>query len=256
MSLSEEDRLLLEAAEAIGRQERATPPREAARDSTPSMRMFEVPQWVKDLPQPTAEEVAEAERSAAECEAAEIAAAVERRRARFAAGVPEGYRWALGDAPFLPRARVGVEGWVEKAIQAARLRQVVLMGPAGSGKTSLAVRMLRCWYDDPSARGWMLFVGAHALGTARIQHKAGAGEAPLIDSALRASLLVLDDLGAERDTANNAVPDVVFERHAENRPIWVTTGLTREQISARYGAGIARRLFERARVIKLGKVTT
>ena len=65
-------------------------------------------------------------------------------------------------------------------------------------------------------------------------------------------MVLLDDIGSERDTAANALPDVVFERHAEDRPLWVTTGLSKEQLVARYGEGIVGRLFERSSVIRMG----
>jgi hypothetical protein len=56
----------------------------------------------------------------------------------------------------------------------------------------------------------------------------------------------------ERDSAGNAVPDVIFARHANDLPLWVTTGLTRPQLVTRYGTGIVGRLFERAMVIQVG----
>ncbi len=64
-------------------------------------------------------------------------------------------------------------------------------------------------------------------------------------------LVLVDDVGSERDMAGNAVPDVIFVRHAEDRALWVTTGLTRAQLATRYGPGIVRRLLERARVIQV-----
>jgi acetyl-CoA acetyltransferase len=54
--------------------------------------------------------------------------------------------------------------------------------------------------------------------------------------------VLLDDLGSERDHTTSAVPDVIFERHAEDRPIWVTMGLTREQLVTRYGLGVVARM--------------
>jgi ATP-dependent exoDNAse (exonuclease V) beta subunit len=87
---------------------------------------------------------------------------------------------------------------------------------------------------------------------ARIQHPAGHGEPDVVDDAMKFPLALIDDLGSERDTAANAVPDVIFARHAEDLPLWVTTGLTRAQLRGRYGAGIVGRLFERATVIPVG----
>jgi hypothetical protein len=38
----------------------------------------------------------------------------------------------------------------------------------------------------------------------------------------------------------SAVPDVIFERHAENRPTWVTTALTRDQLVKAMARGSSR----------------
>ena len=70
-----------------------------------------------------------------------------------------------------------------------------------------------------------------------------------IRTATSADLLVLDDLGTERNIPSNPVPDIIFERHAEGRATWVTTWMTRLQLAERYGDGVARRVFERAVVI-------
>jgi hypothetical protein len=69
---------------------------------------------------------------------------------------------------------------------------------------------------------------------------------------MRAPLVLLDDIGSERDFPTNPIPDVIFERHAQDLPTWATTGLTRDPLVARYGAGVVARLFERARVIHVG----
>ena len=50
----------------------------------------------------------------------------------------------------------------------------------------------------------------------------------------------------------NAVPDVLFERHAEGRPTWLTTAMTREAMAERYGDGLARRVYEGAKIIDCG----
>lgn len=72
---------------------------------------------------------------------------------------------------------------------------------------------------------------------------------------MKAPLVLIEDLGSDRDGATNPIADVIFERHAQDRPTWVTTRLTRGLLVARYGAGVVARLFERARVIHLGAKT-
>ena len=39
-----------------------------------------------------------------------------------------------------------------------------------------------------------------------------------------------------------------------DRPTWVTTGLTREQLVKRYGTGMVARVFDKATVIRLGEL--
>jgi hypothetical protein len=124
---------------------------------------------------------------------------------------------------------------------------ITLVGQAGSGKTSLLVALVRA---AATTGRRCLFVPAYRLGQARIQHLAGHGEAPDVLEAQRIEILALDDLGAERDTSVNPIADVIFERHNENRATWVTTGLTEAQLRGRYGAGVVRRLFDGAVVIR------
>jgi DNA replication protein DnaC len=169
--------------------------------------------------------------------------------ARLLRTVPPAYRWARFDAPEMA-ARVGSA--LGRARERALWRQprIVFTGRAGTGKTSLAVACLRQWVDERAAPA--VFAHAYALATARLQHPAGHGEPEVVERAMTAPLTLLDDLGSERDSAGSAAPEVVFVRHAENRPLWVTTGLTRPQLVARYGEGIVRRLFERATIVSLG----
>jgi DNA replication protein DnaC len=175
----------------------------------------------------------------------------EQRRAALSAlekTIPASYRWSRFSAPEL-RPRVPAPA-LAFAQDAWRHDRVCLMGASRAGKTSLAVAMLRRWASHASRPA--AFVHAYRLGVARILHPAGHGEPELVDSAMRAPLVLIDDLGGERDHAHSAIPDVLVERHAENRPTWVTTGLTREQLVKRYGQGIVARVFERATMIGVG----
>ena len=116
------------------------------------------------------------------------------------------------------------------------------------GKTSLACALLRAW-EARYPRRRAVLVPAWKLGVARAQHGVGQGEAPEVEHAFTAGLCVIDDLGSERNTAMNAVPDVIFARALEGRPTWVTTWMTPEAVTQRYGDGIARRLFEAGRAV-------
>lgn len=176
----------------------------------------------------------------------------ETRIRAFEKTLPKAYAWARFDAPELAERVTSASGdAIQKAKFLVTSPRVVLVGPPGSGKTSLGVAMLRAWYASTSRSA--RFVHAHRLGIARIQHHAGSGEASEVDVAMRAEMVLLDDVGGERITATNALPDVVYERHAEGRALWATTALTMDQLTERYGGGIARRLFEGATVIRLGR---
>jgi hypothetical protein len=170
------------------------------------------------------------------------------RQCRSGAFNPSDLSVATLDAKELPdRVSVPAIGIGKTACFEPR---VCLMGSTRAGKTSLAVAMLRAWVAKYERIA--LFVPAHRLGVARIQHAAGHGEAALVETAMQAPLVLLDDLGSERDFPTSPIADVIFERHAQGLPTWMTTGLTREPLVTRYGAGVVARLFERARVIHVG----
>lgn len=179
--------------------------------------------------------------------------AAPRESPRDNATIPPAFRWATLAAPEL-RRRVAREGAIAEAQAALGSAGLVFDGPSGSGKTSLACALLRAW-EARHPRRPAVFVPAWKLDVARAQHGLGHGEAPEVEQTFAAGLCVLDDLGSERNTAMNAVPDVIYARALEGRPTWVTTWMTPEAVTQRYGDGVARRLFEagRAVVIACGK---
>lgn len=193
-----------------------------------------------------------------ECSQLAERAALE-READDARGIPQRYRWAKLDAPELvTRAHVVPCRWYDDATSCASrlvsssMIAALLLGPAGSGKTSLAVAASR------AVRG-AFFVKAEALERARIEHRAGDADSPLVLRAKRAPLLILDDLGQDKPSSISAVEAVILARHDAELRTWVTTGLdaaspvgTYPALESRYGAGVVRRLTERgvARVIR------
>jgi DNA replication protein DnaC len=163
--------------------------------------------------------------------------------------LPQAYKWARFHVPELT-ARIGPAAARAEHDAIWRHPKLVFAGTSGAGKTSLAVACLRRWVRQEARPA--VFVHAYALGAARIQHAAGHGEPEIVDRAMKCPMVLLDDLGGEREMAGSAVPDVIFVRHAADRPLWVTTGFTHGQLVKRYGTGIVRRLTERAKVIQLG----
>lgn len=187
----------------------------------------------------------EVARNRADTEAKEIAA----RLAAVEEQIPVRYRWATVNSPEL-RRRVVPEQAIARAVAAAGASSLVLLGPAGSGKTSLACAVLRA---EASRRG--IYAGtyttAFALAKARQEHKLGDGEAPIIERACKARLLLLDELGAELGR-NTAVQEVFCARHDAELPTIYTSGQSVEELIQRYGDMVARRLLQGATVIHLG----
>jgi hypothetical protein len=171
-----------------------------------------------------------------------------RSSASLERSIPATYRWCHLGAPELSERVYGPAVGIGK--NACHQARVCLIGTSRAGKTSLAVAMLRAWVTKYERSA--VFVPAHRLGVARLQHAAGHGEPELVATAMRAPLVLLDDVGSERDFPTNPIPDVIFERHAQDLPTWVTTGLTRDALVTRYGAGVVARMFERATVIHVG----
>jgi len=204
-----------------------------------------IPDWFRrvfgEMPAPTADMDAE-----------EQAHFRERRHEALrsvARSIPPVYRWSSFVAPELAE-RIATPGAIDDGRRICLAPRVGLMGPSRAGKTSLAVAMLRRWVSEHGRAAE--FISVHQLGYARIQHAAGHGEPDIVERAMKAPLALLDDIGVERDTGMNPLPDIVFERHGAERPTWFTTGLTREQLIARYGTGTVSRLFDQTKVLRLG----
>jgi DNA replication protein DnaC len=182
-----------------------------------------------------------------DCERIAIATAdAVRNRDRALATIPRRFDWANTRSPELAervKCKQPLSAVVERALASTR---VVFAGPSGSGKTSLACACLR----ERVPHGE--FISATSLGTARIQHSAGDGEAALVERAMTVPLLLLDEVGGEMKTATNAVRDVVFARYDADLPTWITTGFKLSELAAMYGDGASRRLTEGVFIVRLG----
>ncbi len=143
-------------------------------------------------------------------------------------------------------------------------RPVLLLGPAGSGKTTLACALLL----ELHAAGVALDAPGPVVGLAqrarflladtlaRATDEAALGGLPAaVEDALGASVLVLDELGAEPDSLRSHVGRVVHQRHGATCPTIATSGFPLPKLRARYGTGIERRLVEGAVVIALGDLS-
>lgn len=203
------------------------------------------------------------------CTACETAAVLAAQLAPTRESVPPHFRWAFdgGGALLAERVRLS-NSWVRAAIERPPTGHMVLVGSTGMGKTSLAVAMLDAWVRAaPSTRHGAMFLETGWLSRARARHKLGQDEAPLVEQAMTAPLLVLDDLGGggEREDRDGCIADVVWTRTNHDRPLWVTTGLAAEgttdderlrslvaSLGRKYDGGFARRVVQGSRTIFLG----
>jgi DNA replication protein DnaC len=127
---------------------------------------------------------------------------------------------------------------------------LLLLGPTSRGKSSAAAYCFRRVLGRGVTYGgeaWayalrLRWFHANQLERARIEHPLGKDEAPAIREACRATLLVLDDAGWERDTS--AVSTVLAERYESGLPTILTSFHDRAGLSDHYGAAVVRRLVE------------
>jgi hypothetical protein len=180
------------------------------------------------------------------------------------ASIPKRFRWAIdADAATLRqidaktnRPRVDLSpafltGALERASGGCRM----VIGSTGAGKTSFVVAAL-CAYvrRDWQARKGALFGSAFWLAGDRSRYSLGKGEAPDVEAAMNASLLVLDDLGNDAQDHRNTISEILFKRHEDELPTWVTTGYPVEHLSGRYGPAFIRRIAEEPNsLIEMGK---
>lgn len=136
-------------------------------------------------------------------------------------------------------------------------RTHLLAGPAGSGKSRLAVAMLARWFREvkrPEATkmmgrtfGPVIFTTPKRfLGTVQAGYAKHATESAF-DAAARfteAEILVFDDFGKEHlsDDARGWIEHLVDERWGSMAPTIITTNLGHREIRAIYGDRVASRL--------------
>ncbi len=117
-----------------------------------------------------------------------------------------------------------------------------LAGPFGAGKTHLAVAALRRAVERTLVDG--RYVSAGDL-VAQVRGSSGINWRP-VEDAIRAELLVLDDLGMEAGTefTRDVQARVLFARYEAARPTIVTSNHGPKAITQIYGGAITSRLRE------------
>lgn len=122
------------------------------------------------------------------------------------------------------------------AVRLSDTRCALLLGPTGAGKTSAALWAM--------ARYPGFWVASRDLGAAERRHPLGEGDPPLVRQAISAPTLYLDDLGTEDAKDLGVLQSVIDHRYAKGRATFVTSGLTRVDLSTYLGAAYVRRLVE------------
>lgn len=167
--------------------------------------------------------------------------------------IPMHFRWARFDSELMPQ-RIAHK-YIAQAREAADLlhrlgQSVVLVGKAGSGKTSLACAILRHVAAQRGSHAWRCrFVPALEVAASRGDYGA---RSVMSAEAIGASCIVLDDIGQEAEADRIRITEVMHARHDASKPTIVTTCYEPAVIAARYGGGVDRRVFEGASLIMIG----
>lgn len=136
---------------------------------------------------------------------------------------------------------------------------IVLTGDTGSGKTHLAVAILREFVKDGKvidSRGAIFTTVPDLLLSIRSGFGDSSGftqsEEDFVNSYAKTPFLILDDLGAEKSTewATATLSAIIDKRYRELLPTVYTTNLTLDEISNQLSRRISSRMSD-AKIIKL-----
>ncbi len=160
-----------------------------------------------------------------------------------------------------------LQGYDDKIEQAkSTLRQgdgVFITGKPGTGKTHMAVGLMKFWFNglmpiavESHYRAWPLFVPAPELMfqlKSTFDRKSGPSETDITQKYSGASLLVLDDLGAERESewARQVLYLILNRRYNEALPTIITSNLSLAEIAEQIDDRLASRIMEMGIAIEL-----
>jgi hypothetical protein len=182
---------------------------------------------------------------------AEFVKRTQREDSRFAtlAAIPEEFRGARLASDELAKLCFDRTA-IERVRKAAPTLLAFFAGASRAGKTTLATALYvhrvtaSSWPSGQWVRAQRLMIEA--------TREVPRGSVPRgLEMARNTGVLLLDDLGKEAatDEARALIEDLVMERHDAHRPTIVTTGLTKDELQRRYGAGMVERLTDGSRAL-------
>ena len=133
---------------------------------------------------------------------------------------------------------------------------VAIVGPAGSGKSSLAAAIMRDIHASarptmPHAalercrRAYWVSAGELEAQVAEDRRREERqGEIDFLRRAMRASVLALDNVEPHRDGVSSAVGRVIMSRRDRMLPTIITTWMSEDEAGRHYGGGVSRRAYE------------
>jgi DNA replication protein DnaC len=134
---------------------------------------------------------------------------------------------------------------------------LLLYGPPGTGKTHLAAATLRNVIEYKGLKG-VFCDFRNLLIELRNSFSSSESTGEILDSVRKAPLLILDDVGAERNTewAKEILAEIVNYRYTQNLPTIITTNLrfdryTEDSFVAKFDARTESRLYDMCKIVKV-----
>ncbi len=121
-------------------------------------------------------------------------------------------------------------------------KNIVFTGPTGTGKTYCANLILH----ELTQKGFNVHLTSTFNLIKRMKDYLFGQDTDVPYDFFESDLLIIDDLGAEPSIKNSdeMLHTVINERYSNNKAFIVTTNLTKDQVSTRYGDRILGRIYD------------